>query len=247
MARWPEGVHKLVLDRCESTMAEAARHGPGLRGPLWILALEQTGGRGRQGRAWLHPAGNFAASLVWYPEGTTAQRALRSFVAALALRDACLEATGGRGTFTLKWPNDVLLNGGKLAGILLESGDRWLSVGFGVNLAEAPMIGQTRPDAPMPVSLAAETGAEITPRDFLPLLASAQARREAQFLRDGFAATRRDWLENAARLNEPLTARLAGREITGIFQTVDEDGMLVLKAADEEHRIAAADIFFPPR
>lgn len=247
MARWPEGVHKLVFEQLDSTMSEAARYCPGLRGPLWILALEQSAGRGRQGRAWLHEPGNFAATLIWQPAGEIATRALRSFVAALALRDACLAATGGRGEFRLKWPNDVLLNGGKLAGILLESTGPCLLIGVGVNLAAAPASGAVENAVAPPVNLRQETGVTVAPREFLDLLAPAYAAREEQFLSHGFGAIRDDWLAHAAHLGKPLRARLPDREITGIFRTVDEHGQLVLETTGGEHRIAAADIFLDPR
>ncbi len=243
MARWPEGVHRLVFERLDSTMSEAVRHCPGLRGPLWILALEQRAGRGRQGRAWLHAPGNFAATLIWQPPGDIAARALRSFVAALALRDACLAATDGVGQFTLKWPNDVLLNGGKLAGILLESTGPCLAIGVGVNLLHSPPPEVVLPGAPAPVNLRDETGISIPPEDFLSLLAPAFAEREAQFVNRGFAAIRDDWLAHAARLGQGLKARLPDREISGIFRTVDDQGRLVLETTGGEHRIAAADIF----
>jgi BirA family biotin operon repressor/biotin-[acetyl-CoA-carboxylase] ligase len=121
MQDWPEGVGRRVLQTVDSTMAEGARIAHSLAGPEWLLALEQTAGHGRRGRAWASPPGNFFASLVMRPDGPPAAAALRSFVAALALREAFIAATGRAEALSLKWPNDVLLNGGKVAGILLES------------------------------------------------------------------------------------------------------------------------------
>ncbi|HEX9857902.1 MAG TPA: biotin--[acetyl-CoA-carboxylase] ligase, partial [Paracoccaceae bacterium] len=118
---WPEGVGRHILGTVDSTNAFAARLAPGLTGPAWVLAGEQTAGRGRRGRAWSSPRGNFHASLVMQPTEPPEVVALRSFAAALALRDTCVALTGLPQAFALKWPNDVLLNGGKLAGILLES------------------------------------------------------------------------------------------------------------------------------
>ena len=140
---WPAGYGRRVLASVDSTNAEAARIAPGLRGPEWILALAQTAARGRRGRPWINPAGNFAATLVMRPAESPDRVALRSFVAAVALWDTLVAATGRAGAFSLKWPNDVLLNGGKLAGILLESAGagRSLShfaIGIGVNLRNAP-------------------------------------------------------------------------------------------------------------
>lgn len=247
MSDWPEGYGHRVLPNVDSTMAEAARIGPGLAGPEWILGLKQTAGRGRRGRAWRDPEGNFAATLVMRPSGPPDQVALRSFVAALALYDACVEATGRADGFSLKWPNDVLLNGGKLAGILLESSGQGgqithFAIGIGVNLANAPEAVEA--GAVAPVSLRGETGVAPTPEEFLDLLASAYARREQTFSDHGFAPIRQAWLARAARLGEEIVARTTREEWRGIFETVDEQGNLVLSTPKGRRAIAAADVFF---
>ena len=249
MAAWPHGVGRRVLAEVDSTNAEAARIAPNLTGPEWILALRQTAARGRRGRAWTNPQGNFAATLVMRPTESPDQVALRSFVASLALYDAFVAATGRAEGFTLKWPNDVLLNGGKLAGILLESagsaaGLSYFAIGIGVNLAQAPSPDQVEPQALRPVSLLSETGAEVTPEEFLDLLAPAYARYEAQFTTYGFAPIRTAWLDRAAKLGEVITARTARNEFTGTFETVDEAGNLVLTTAKSRHAIPAAEVFF---
>ena len=114
---WPEGVARHVLAEVDSTNSEAARLAPQLTQPTWIMAHRQTAARGRRGRAWISPEGNFAATLVMRPGGEPAAAALRSFVAALALADALALVVGPGAVIALKWPNDVLLNGGKVAGI----------------------------------------------------------------------------------------------------------------------------------
>lgn len=236
-----------MLPEVDSTLNEAARRFSDLRGPTWILALHQTAARGRRGREWRHPAGNFAATLVLPGPIAPATAALRSFVASLALHDAFAAVTGRAGSFALKWPNDVLLNGGKVAGILLETigprGDA-LSIGIGVNLAQAPGAAQVEAGALRPVSLLSETGASVTPEEFLDLLAPAFARHEAQFATYGFAPIRTAWMDRAARRGEVITARLPGEEVTGRFDTVDEQGQLVLSTPQGPRRIAAADVFF---
>ncbi len=236
-----------MLPEVDSTLNEAPRRFGDLRGPTWILALHQTAARGRRGREWRHPAGNFAATLVLPGPIAPATAALRSFVASLALHDAFAAVTGRAGSFALKWPNDVLLNGGKVAGILLETigprGDA-LSIGIGVNLAQAPGAAQVEAGALRPVSLLSETGASVTPEEFLDLLAPAFARHEAQFATYGFAPIRTAWMDRAARRGEVITARLPGEEVTGRFDTVDEQGQLVLSTPQGPRRIAAADVFF---
>lgn len=240
---------RLILPETDSTMAEGARQAAAFTAPTWICALAQTAGRGRRGRAWAMPAGNFAASLVMRPAGPPAQAALRSFVAALALRDALVAVTGRAEVFTLKWPNDVLLNGGKLAGILLESSGAAgrvdaLVIGIGVNLAATPDTTLLEAGALAPVSLLGETGITITPEDFLTLLAQHFARWEAQFTTHGFGQIRSAWLQNAARIGQNITARMMRDEITGTFVEIDTQGQLVLETPKGRQTIAAADIFF---
>ena len=240
---------RLILPETDSTMAEGARRAATLTAPTWICALAQTAGRGRRGRAWAMPAGNFAASLVMRPAGPPAQAALRSFVAALALRDALVAVTGRAEVFTLKWPNDVLLNGGKLAGILLESSGAAgrvdaLVIGIGVNLAATPDTTLLEAGALAPVSLLGETGITITPEDFLTLLAQHFARWEAQFTTHGFGPIRSAWLQNAARIGQNITARMMRDEITGTLVEIDTQGQLVLETPKGRQTIAAADIFF---
>lgn len=249
MTGWPDGYGKIILTEIDSTNAEAARRAPTLTGPTWILAESQTAARGRRGRAWAMPPGNFAATLVMHPAEPPETVALRSFAAALALFDALVSLTGRAEPFALKWPNDVLLNGGKLAGILLESlGQgrevRHLAIGIGVNLAKAPDPGTLAPDAPRPVALATETGLQVTASEFLQALAAAYADWERRFTTYGFAPVREAWLARAARLGQPITARTGAAEVTGTFETVDITGALVLNTPKGRRAIPAADVYF---
>lgn len=230
-------------------MAEAARLAPHLSGPAWILAREQTAGRGRRGRDWVDPPGNFAATLILRPRGGPAGAALFSFVAALALDQALAHVAGPRTRLAIKWPNDVLLNGGKVAGILLESlgtgsALTHLAIGVGVNLAHAPDAGVLEPGAVQPVCLEGETGARLTPEEFLPVLAAAFQRWQQQFETYGFTPIRTAWLARAARLGQPITARTGTQSHDGIFETIDDTGALVLATAQGRMAIAAADVFF---
>lgn len=241
MAGWPAGHDRVVLDSVDSTSAEAARRAPAA--PTWILARRQTAARGRRGRAWTMPEGNFAASLAWRPGGDPAALALRSFAASLALHDA-LAGMGARG-LSLKWPNDVLLEDGKLAGILLESPMPGLLIlGIGINLVAAPGAAEVEEGAVRPVSLLAAIGLRATPEAMLDALAPAFATREAELAARGFAPIRAAWLRHAARLGEVVTARTMTGSITGTFEDVDADGRLVLRTPEGPRRIAAADIFF---
>ena len=241
---WPEGYERRVLTSVDSTLSEAARVALELAGPEWILALEQTAARGRRGRAWAMPVGNFAATLVMPLAGSAAQAALRAFVMALALHEACVAVTGRAEAFALKWPNDVLMRGGKLAGILLETvGPAHLAIGVGVNLAAAPGGDEVEPGAVPPVALKS-LGVDVASVPFLDLLASAFARYEAQFATYGFAPIRAAWQQHAARMGEAITARTTRDAHHGTFVDVDGDGQLVLETARGRVHIPAADVYF---
>ena len=230
-----------MLESIDSTLDEARRRAGECAGPTWIFAARQSAARGRRGRAWLQPEGNFSATLLLPAPGAPDRAALRSFVAALALADA-LEGLGVAPR--LKWPNDVLLAGGKLAGILLEGlPGGALAIGIGVNLAAAPDPARLEPGAAAPVALAGH-GVRIAPEGFLPLLARAWAAREGQFATYGFAPIRAAWLERAARLGEAIEVRLPRETFSGIFKDVDEGGRLVLSSAEGERRVAAGEVFF---
>lgn len=244
MAEWPHGYSRHVFDSLDSTLSEAARMAPTLAGPAWIMAVEQTAARGRRGRAWSTPHGNFAGTLIMRRTGSPADAALRSFVASLALREAFVAVTGQEAAFALKWPNDVLLNGGKVAGILLETLGENLVIGIGVNLAHAPTAAQVEQGAVNPVSVLGETGIAVPPETFLDALAAAYARFETQFTTYGFAPIRTAWLSHAARIGEVVTARTMRNETIGVFEDVDPSGNLILNTAKGRVAITAADVYF---
>ncbi|MEM1235635.1 MAG: biotin--[acetyl-CoA-carboxylase] ligase [Pseudomonadota bacterium] len=228
----------ITLQTVDSTMAEAARRAPELMGPTWILAREQTASRGRRGRVWKQGVGNFAATLVM-KAGTPDRAALRSFVAALALADT-FEALGVRG-IGLKWPNDVLVHGAKVAGILLESlPSERLAIGIGINLRHAPGTDEVEQEAVAPATL----GVDAEPEEVLDLLAPAFAGWERQFQALGFAPIRTAWLARAARLGAVIRARTAQAEYDGTFETIDNSGQLVLSTAKGRLSIPAADVYF---
>jgi BirA family biotin operon repressor/biotin-[acetyl-CoA-carboxylase] ligase len=242
-------VGRRVLDSVDSTNAEAARIAPGLTGPCWVVAGVQTAGRGRRGRPWRSIRGNFYGTLVERPAGPPDRVALRSFVAAVALGEALGRLTGAPEAVALKWPNDVLVNGGKAVGILLEGvgarqGVDHLAVGIGVNLIAAPDPGEVEPGALRPVSVLAETGVRITPEAMLDALAPAYAHWAGRLDAEGFAPLRAAWLARAARLGETIRARTGTRERSGRFETIDETGALVLLTAQGREAIPAAEVFF---
>lgn len=243
MIEWPNGFGRIAFDTIDSTNKEASRRACSLDKPTWIIAAEQTSGVGRRGRKWSSQKGNFCSTLLMPISGDLTSIALHSFVASLALRDSFLHITNKANKFSLKWPNDVLMDGCKVAGILLETcgiGPSHLSIGIGVNLAVLPEFEKIEGASIPPICL----GVEILPMDFLIILAHFFAIRLKQFNTSGFYGIRLDWLKEAANIGKTITARMPNAEIVGKFVTVDEQGAIILQADDIKHTIHAADIFF---
>ena len=215
----------------------------GERGPLWISAARQTAGRGRRGRAWESPAGNLSASLLIAPGRPASECAQLSFVAALAASDMALSFGADA---RVKWPNDVLVSGAKIAGILLESASQggadpaWLVIGIGVNLKHHPA------DTEFPAtSLAAAGVAPPEPREALLRLAASFAKWYELWRAEGFAPVRDAWLARAAGLGTRIRARLQNGETMGVFEGIDANGALLLRETQDRVRaIAAGEVFF---
>lgn len=245
MVTWPEGIDLIMLDEVPSTMAEAASRAASLTKPTWIIAHRQTDARGRRGRAWQNPNGNLAATLVYKPDVSPQDAALRAFTASLALYSALAECIASE-KLALKWPNDVLLSGQKVAGILLESSGTtgridWLAIGIGVNVVASPKAddGAAFP----PISLA-EAGYRDTAGALMTRLAHHMDHWEATLVQQGFAPIREAWLARAAKIGETITARTTHDEITGVFDTIDASGQLVLSGPKGQVVVPAGDVFF---
>lgn len=231
-----------TLATTDSTNAEARRRAQsGQRGPVWLHADTQTAGVGRSGRNWHSPTGNLFATLLMPLAGDLSDAALMSFVACLAVADT-LDTYVAPDRVTLKWPNDALLDGKKVAGVLLEAGGeegaRWLAVGIGINLAHKPTEARWPPIALSDVTRAP------TPDQALATLAAAFEIWQSRFESSGFAPIRTAWLSRAARLGKRIEARLTNATHSGLFKGIDADGALLLAADDGDKRIAAADIYF---
>ena len=246
MSTWPLGYALLELDEIDSTNQEAKRRAAaGVTSPLWIMAARQSEGRGRRGNAWQSLAGNLSATLLIRPERQAAECAQLSFAAALAVSDM-LAGFAPHASLGLKWPNDVLADGRKIAGILLESESRadgtaaWLAVGIGVNLAAFPG------DVEFPAtSLAVQGILPPPPRDALLDLAGAFATWYEVWRTQGFSPVREAWLARASGLGSRVRARLAKEVVVGVFQGIDESGALLLGVPGGTTRIiAAGEIFF---
>lgn len=218
-----------------------------------IWAAEQSGGRGRRGRQWASPPGNLYCSILLRPPVGPAEAALLSFVTALAIAETAAECLPYPDLVHCKWPNDVLVNGHKLCGILLESemGANalldWLVIGTGVNVTHHPdralldgAYGAT--------SLVAEgMGADIG----VPQVLQAYLRNFAvwygRWLEQGFAPIREAWLRRAMGIGQPVIVKLGDKVLNGVFADLDKDGVMLLDQGDggEWRKITAGDVFFP--
>ncbi len=189
----------------------------------WLVALHQDAGRGRQARMWLSAAGNFYGSTLVQLRSVDPAAPTLSLAAGLALIEA-LDVAEPAQPLMLKWPNDLLLSGKKLAGILLErSGDR-IAVGFGVNLATAPELADRE---------AASLGGKIAPQAFAPILAGSFARLLRLWRDNEPASMARAWLARAHPVGTRLTLHSESDEkVFGRFEGLEPDGALRLRRDD---------------
>lgn len=213
---------------------------------LVVTAGVQTAGRGRRGRDWVSPVGNLYASVLLRPAVSPAAGAQLSFVAALAVAELAAEVIPGAPVVACKWPNDVLVNGAKVAGILLESQTdsagrlAWLVIGTGVNVVSHPPL-----TAYAATSLAAN-GATATAEDCLALYLARLDHWRQTWLRQGFDPVRAAWLARAWRLGETISVRRGEKTLAGTFEGLDDTGALLLAAhGGQRHTIAAGEVFAP--
>lgn len=228
----PDGYSLFEHDAVDSTNGEAKRLiADGAGHGAVIRAVMQTAGRGRNGRQWISPPGNLYASvIVQLPEGRDPGQL--SFVAALG----AIDALAPHGRVRLKWPNDVLIAGKKLAGILIEVESGLAVIGIGVNLDSAP------DDTRLP---AARLPNPPPPEDLLAAFCFGLDRWHRRWLEEGFAPVRDQWLSHADGLNKSVEARLPRETLTGRFAGLDDAGGLILEQPDGGRRIVSAgDVFF---
>ena len=210
------------------------RAAAGERGPLWIKADRQSTGRGRAGRGWISPSGNLAATLLLAPGCQPAELHQLSLLTGVAVHDAVLHFCNRSSVTTidalrLKWPNDVLLGGAKVGGILIEStmaeGARVAAIGIGVNIAVAPAIEGRETAALIDVGLA-PTAAQL-----LGALDVALRRWLGTWrCGSGFAAVRTAWLQRAGPIGEAISVNTGPRTISGAFAGIDETGALLVSS-----------------
>lgn len=239
----------LILQETDSTNLEARRRAEaGEFGPLWIGTKRQTAGRARRGRVWDMDTGNLAQTLLIKLDKTPFEASQLTFVAALAVYDLV-----GRyvppSLVTIKWPNDVLLDGKKVSGILLESGSingggLWLAIGIGVNLKIYP-AGTDRPATAIADHLSADHVFAPTVEEAGEVLASTFDYWLAKWQTQGFEPVRQAWVDRTPGLNGPCIARLPNETLEGTADGIEPDGSLRLKLANGTIKvISAGDVFF---
>ena len=241
----PDFYRLLRFEEVDSTNEEAKRQAQaGATEGLVIWADSQTSGRGRRGRVWVSPKGNLYFSTLLRPRGSAGSVAQLGFAAALAIGEAALSMLPTNAPLSYKWPNDVLVGGKKLAGILLESQAgfdgrvEWLVVGIGVNLTSFPELTE------YPATSLEAAGADIVaPLAMLSAIASRFVPWYERWSQEGFEPLRDAWLAHVHGLGETIRVRLDRYEMTGRFAGLDPTGALLIDTGQSVQSVAAGDVF----
>ena len=248
-AAMPAGYRHRAFDELPSTSAVAAQAmADGDPGRLWITATGQTAGRGRRGRSWSSGEGNLAASLGLVDPAPRDIAATLSLVSGVALHQAVVDLWGPAvaDRLALKWPNDLLLDRYKIAGILVEgetlpSGGFGVVIGIGVNCRSHPEISAT-----FPASNLTDRGLPTTSERLFAVMVGRMASELQRWDEGaGFKTTRKAWLARATGFGETVTIRSPERSVSGRFETLDDDGRIVLRCQDGRVKsFAAGDVAF---
>ena len=231
--------HVASVGSTNAALLERAHAGES--GPLWLVADEQTEGRGRMARAWSSPPGNLYASVLLSDPAPQPAIPQLSFVLSLAIRDA-VARFGPAAALALKWPNDLMAGGRKTAGLLLEGGAAagvpFVVAGLGINIASHPQ-GTTHPATDLTAA-----GFKVEAATLFDALAEAVGRRVRQWSRgEGFAAIRHDWLQAAFGLGEVMRVSTRTETFTGHFRSIDDAGRLLVDTAGGQRVVSAGDVF----
>lgn len=242
----PPGYRLRRFDQLDNTNDEAKRRAArGAPDGTIILARRQTAGRGRRGRSWESPEGNLYASLLLRPDYDAQEAAQLSFVTALAVATTVRAILPAEKRVALKWPNDVLVEGRKISGILLESAPGgghldWVIIGCGINITTHPELARGRA-----TSLMAEGASPLTPETLLANLVLALHGGIARWQTNGFAPVREAWLASAHGIGRPIEVRLPGETLRGTFAALDESGALKLELAGGGQRlVTGGEVYF---
>jgi BirA family biotin operon repressor/biotin-[acetyl-CoA-carboxylase] ligase len=245
--RLPAGWTLAAFDAVDSTNDEAiSRAEQGAAEGTVVWGRQQIAGRGRRGRNWQSPQGNMYASVVVRPPCPPDQAAQLGFVTAIAVGETAAELIPSGHRITYKWPNDVQVNGAKIAGILLESAPgaggnvAYVVIGTGINVAWQPPSGETA----YPVSSLAGLGATTEVERVLEIYCAQLSRWIGIWRRDGFAVIRNTWLARAGNLGQTIEVKAGQESCRGRFAQLDESGALILELeGGATRRITAGEIF----
>lgn len=236
--------HYTEIDSTNEAARRLVEGGEGVPAVLW--AERQTSGRGRRGRIWDSPTGNLYCTILEPLRGDFAEAGRRSYLYGLAITSAIntfLPVPNAR----LKWPNDVLINGAKVSGLLLETAvcpltnERYLIVGFGVNVTMGPQ------GAGYSTTTLAAQEAQVSVEQLLAAIVDQLCLLDQLYRFEGFAAIRAQWRAKAAGIGEVVTVNLPnGISMQGIFTDLDDTGALLLDCGQNHHVITAGDVFFGP-
>jgi len=236
-------LHRESVGSTNSDLVEFAKQGD--PGNLWLTAGEQLQGKGSRGRGWVSVTGNLYASLLLVEPSPTRSFHELTFVAAVAARNALHRASQATGVFQVKWPNDIMCNGKKCAGILLESGQvskvPYVIIGMGINIGSFPK------DTTHKATSLQNERIEIIPEEVFSILATEMASTIRQWSRGaGFHMILDAWREHSFGLGEAISIKLPKGEVqTGRFASIDDKGYMLLERDDGAlAKISTADVFF---
>lgn len=242
---WLKEYNFLTFDVIDSTNSEARRLlSRGIDGNFVISAGEQITGRGRNGKVWESKPGNLYMSILLDADGFYNKQSDISFVTALAVYEAIVEITKDCGKIIIKWPNDILVNGAKISGILLESiksnTKHYLIIGIGINIVSAPIVIDKKT-----ISLADLNIDNILPSFMLDLIMKHFSYYYNLWQDDGFDVIRKLWLARTCKIGDAITVSDGRNRISGLFQDIDKNGAIVLKlASGEDCSLSTGEIFF---
>ena len=217
-------------DEVRRLAAQGAAHG------TVVHADEQKSGRGRLARTWFSPPGNLYMSVLLRLDVPPARCAELSFVAAVAVADAVMQLLPKQAEIVVKWPNDVLVGGGKISGILLEQIDDVIVVGIGLNVLLAPSTAGYK------TATIAASGGIASVDGARDLLLVALEQHLTTWLEDGFAPIRDIWLARSYPIGAKLRVGVQGRTVEGAFAGMGMDGALLLDTPEGQRRIVAGDV-----
>ncbi len=243
----PVGYNLRAFDVLSSTNAECARLAEaGATGNIWVITDKQTSGKGRRGRAWVSQSGNLFTSLLYRLDCDLATASQLSFVAALAVRDVVVNSLQRDDIcVTCKWPNDILVAGKKISGILLETAGQGgespahIIIGIGVNISHHPE------DALYPATnIADEAMKNIDLEIIFERLVQSMSHWITIWKNHGFSLIQQEWKQHAYGLMQDIIVRLPHEELKGRFIDLDENGALILELDGKRRHITAGDVFF---